>query len=150
MKIILENSQIMMVAQAGVMRHIQFIARNAKCQHGQSEPTTWEMQIEGCLSEYALSLYLGVEWKGTGKIGGVDVGKDNDVRCTPRADGSLIIHKNDDDNRKYWLMVGKNGTYEVKGWLLGKDGKNERYWSDPSGKNRPAYFVPQSALKDIF
>jgi len=46
----------------------------------------------------------------------------------------------------FWLLCGTNGKYSIKGWILGAEGKRKEYWSDPTGKDRPAFFVPQSAL----
>jgi len=143
----------MMASQAGIIRHLQFIARNAKCQHGQKDPTTWQMQIEGCLSEYALSQYLGIHWEGAGEIGGTDVGKDEEVRVTPISNGHLILHPSDKDDKRFWLLTGKNGVYQVRGYLYGRDGKKPEFWKtihekDDDGviRDRSCYWIPQSFL----
>jgi hypothetical protein len=34
--------------------------------------------------------------------------------------------------------------------MFARDAKQPKYWNDPTGKGRPAYFVPQSDLIDEF
>lgn len=136
-----------MVATAGLMRHIQFLDRKAKPQHGQAENTRWDQQIEGALSEYALAQYLNVHWEGAGKPGGDDL-KDEEVRVTKYQNGYLPLHKQDKDNKRYWLLTGENGVYTVRGYIYAKDGKKEEYWikKEEKGRDRSCYEVPQSAL----
>ena len=141
-KIVLSSTQILMAAQVGVMRRVQFLKRNAVAVYGAE--TNWQMQIEGALSEYALSKYLGIYWEGVGIIDGDDVG-DQDVRVTEYDHGSLILHPRDADDKKFWLLTGKNGTYTIQGHILGKDGKQDKYWKEKVA-GRPAFFVPQSDL----
>lgn len=148
-KIVLSNSQMMMCAQVGVIRHLQFIKREARPMYGLDVNTDWKLQIEGAMSEYALAKHLNVHWEGVGFPDADDVGKE-DVRVTEYDDGHLILHPRDKDKKNYWLLTGKNGQYTVRGFILGKDGKNDKYWRKrilPDGRDRSAYFVPQSALK---
>jgi hypothetical protein len=32
---------------------------------------------------------------------------------------------------------------------MGRNGKQQEYWTEPGGNGRPAYFVPQSKLKPM-
>ena len=104
---------MMMAANVGVIRHLQFIKRNARPMYGLDVPTDWKLQIEGAMSEYALAKYLNVHWEGVGFPDADDVGNE-DVRVTPHENGCLILHDRDKDDKKYWLLVGQNGEYEIK------------------------------------
>lgn len=144
MKIKLSNSQMMMAANVGVIRHLQFIKRNARPMYGLDVPTDWKLQIEGAMSEYALAKYLNVHWEGVGFPDADDVGNE-DVRVTTHENGCLILHDRDKDDKKYWLLIGQNGEYEIKGYIFGRDGKQKKYWKEKV-PGRPCYFVPQCDL----
>ena len=145
--IVLTASQIYMVALAGVMRHIQFLCRNAKPQYGQAESSRWDQQIEGALSEYALAKFLNKHWEGVGVAGGDDL-KEEEVRVTKYKNGWLPLHPTDKDHKRYWLLTGENGDYMVRGYIYAKDGKQEKYWvkKEEKGRDRSCYEVPQLAL----
>ena len=100
------------------------------------------------MAEAALAKALGVYWCGTGVRGATDVG-DVDVRATANDNYSLIVHDHDPDERVIFLLTGKNGVYTIRGWMRAIDAKKPQYWKDPTGKSRPAYFVPQHALKSL-
>jgi len=145
MKIKLTPSEIYWAACVGVMRQTQNIQNKKRQMYGVDAATKdWQVHIEGALGEMALAKHLGIYWSGKGEMKEPDVGV-VDVRTTPLNDGRLILHPNDDDERKFWLLTGYNGVYDVRGWIYGVDGKQKKFWSDPAG-NRPAYFVKQKYL----
>jgi len=137
--------EIFIAAQAGVARTVENIRDGKKHNYGAQDKDTWQITIEGALGECALAKYLGVYWDGKGIMRGPDVG-DMDVRTAWRDNSHLLVHPNDSDDRKFWLLTGLNGKYVIRGWILGKDAKKQEYWKDMQGTNRPAYFVPQTAL----
>jgi len=150
----LTNSQIMMVAQAGVMRHLQFLGRSARPMYGLDANTKWELQIEGALSEYSLAKFLGKHWDGVGTAGGDDL-KEEEVRVTKYDNGHLILHPADKDHKRYWLLTGENGRYVVKGFLLAWDGKQNKYWvekkeigKDGKERDRSCFMIPQKDLQN--
>tara|TARA_R110000803_G_C11989495_1_gene321960 strand:- start:9029 stop:9499 length:471 start_codon:yes stop_codon:yes gene_type:complete len=143
--VVLTPSEMVLAASAGVMRNVKNINAKLKDAYKADPNQGWQMHIEGALGEMALAKFLGLYWPGVGKMRGTDVGE-VDVRTRSRADYELILHEKDPDDRVFWLLCGNNGRYDVKGWILCADGKRQEYWSDPSGKNRPAFFVPQSKL----
>lgn len=143
--VILTPAEIMMAAQAGIMRQVENIKTKAEPYYGASNVADWQLHIEGCLGEFALAKYLNVWWGGKGKKRGTDVFV-YDVRTTPSHNNDLIMHPNDPDDRVFWLVTGRNGSYRVQGWIKAEDGKKPEYWKEHV-KNRPAFFVPQSALK---
>lgn len=146
-RIELSSWEIYHAAMAGIMRQVENIKLGRNHFHGAGKDVGWQMHVEGCLGEYALSKYLDVHWAGKGVLRDPDVGE-VDVRTAARNSHSLILHKEDPDDRVFWLLTGINGKYNVQGWLLGSHGKREEYWKDPSGQGRHAFFVPQSRLND--
>jgi hypothetical protein len=74
--------------------------------------------------------------------------RDVEVRSTDRADGSLIIRDNDDGGRRYVLALVSGSRVKLAGWMLGSDAKKDQWVRDPHG-NRPAWFVPQRALRSM-
>jgi hypothetical protein len=139
----LSSWEMLLAAQAGVMRQVENIQKERQTTYG-AGGNEWQLHVEGCLGEYALAKYLGIHWPGKGKLRAFDVGE-FDVRTRSQENYELILHPEDPDNRIFWLLCGRNGLYKVKGWILGSEGKRREYWKDPAG-GRPAYFVPQSAL----
>ena len=146
MKIVkLTTAEIMSGALAGIMRHTENIKRGSKQTYGNDGLNAWQFHVEGCLSEMALAKFKNVYWSGKGQYKAPDVGTD-DVRCSASHDNRLIIHKEDPDDRVFWFLTGLDGEYQIHGCILGRDAKREEWWSDPSKKGRPAYFVPKEAL----
>lgn len=140
----LTSAEIMMAAQAGIMRQVQNIKTKADPYYGASDVADWQLHIEGCLGEFALAKYLNVWWGGKGNKRSADVFV-YDVRTRSSHNYDLILHPNDPDDRVFWLVTGRNGAYKIHGWIIAKDGKQEKYWKEPV-QNRAAFFVPQSAL----
>ena len=136
--------EMLLAAQAGVMRQVENCKANRIPFYGAGNQNDWQLHIEGCLGEFALSKYLGVFWSGKGRLRAPDVGE-VDVRTRSKDNYELILHREDPDNRVFYLLCGVNGRYTVKGWITGEEGKQEKFWKDPAG-GRPAFFVPQIAL----
>ena len=149
MKIELTQSQIFQGALLGIMRQAQNIVKQRKGRYGaDDDDKDWQKHIEGCLGEIVVAQYLGIFWDGKlGVIAPGDVGK-IEVRTTPGENNRLIVQHKDPDEAKIVLLTGKNGTYQLRGWIYGKAGKNDTYWTDPAG-GRPAFFVPQKHLEPI-
>ena len=149
MDVRLTNFEILDAATVGVQRSIQNMHNGAQPRYGAGTANDWQLSIEGALGEKALAKYLGVYWAGKGVIGSPDVGE-HDVRTSTHSDGRLIVHQEDNAQRFIWLLTGSHGEYIVRGGILAKDAKQRRWWCDPSGKGRPAYFVPQERLSHIY
>ena len=143
----LTNEQIMAAAYAGVERQAKNIIKGNKSAHRSDSPCQdWQIHVEGCLTELALSLYLGLPWKGKGVLGEPDVGDEHESRNTRYHTGKLSLYKKDHIERRFWLLVGANGRYEVRGWIWGRDGKQDKYWGSLPGKTYKTWYVPQSDL----
>ena len=146
----LTNWEILLVAQAGIQRQVENLQKRRKPAHGADDQSDWQKAIEGCLGEFAVAKHFGLFWSGKGKLGAADVGIANlsgvDVRTCQLPTGCLILHPTDDDDRQYWLVTGVNGKYTLRGWMWGRDGKDQIYWGDVARCGRPAFFVPQEDL----
>lgn len=141
-------AEMLLGAQAGCQRQVQNLKNKVQHAYGAGNDDDWQLNIEGALGEMALAKYLGVYWDGKGQMRAPDVGN-VDVRTRSQHYYDLILHPNDPDDRRFYLLTGQNGEYQVHGSILAKDGKKEEFWSDPSRKNRPAFFVPKSALEAL-
>lgn len=149
MSVQLTKDEIYQAALCGVFRQVENIFDEDRPDvHGaKNNSTAWKRHIEGAMGELALCKEKGWYWGGKGKICGPDVAASNvEVRTTRHAFGSLILHKEDPPDKVFWLLTGQFGKYEVRGWILAKNGQQEKYWSDPQKSDRFAYFVPQSEL----
>jgi hypothetical protein len=108
------------------------------------------MDLVGCLGEQAVAKACNRYWSpAAGEIGVIDVGELLEVRSISNPDHSLILHTSDSDDLPYVLAdVSGVPVVHIRGWIAGKDGKHEKFWCDPS-TGRPAYFVPQSQLRQF-
>lgn len=142
----LTPAEIMQGAIAGVMRQTENLKLGRKPAYGAGRSNDWQLNIEGALGEMALAKHLDKYWhKGTFR--GADVGQ-YQCRTSSRDNGDLILHPRDGDKSVFFLVTGRNGSYVIRGWIHGAEGKREEFWRDPAG-GRPAFFVPQSVLKDV-
>ncbi len=102
--------------------------------------------LHGALGEKAVAVAFGIEWTGAiGDLSARDVGA-LQVRATTHRQGRLILHPADADDEAFVLAVLDGVEVELAGWIMARDGKAEAYWCDPTGRGRPAFFVPRKAL----
>lgn len=117
-----------------------------------------ELDLVAARGEMAVAKALNLYWTGTvGDYGAIDVGGHVEVRSRTKHWHSLILHPSDKDHLPFVLADCSNPPdIRLAGWLYGHEGKKEMFWSDPSGKNRPAFFVepkhlhPMDDLVQIF
>ena len=148
MLIELTPAQVLQAAQAGIMRQTYAIRQKLKPAYGASTKNDWQLHVEGCLGEMVVAKYLDRFWDGTvGITQHGDVGR-IEVRTRSQDNYDLIVHDRDPDDSTFILVTGRNGAYNIRGWIRGEEAKQDRFWSDPAG-GRPAYFVPQDALIEI-
>lgn len=107
----------------------------------------WNEHIEGACAEVAVAKHLNFFWC-RGKRGAGDVGA-YQVRYTTMNPPMLRLHSKDADDAVFILVYGGPFEYTLAGWCPGWAGKARRYWSDPTGKNRPAFFVPVRDLSPM-
>lgn len=144
----LSLAEITSTAVAGVMRQVSAIKHSRKQRHGCKG--SWGVHIEGVLGELAVAKALNRYWSGNRLAPATgDVGEGIEVRTTAHENGRLILHPTDPGESVFILVTGKDGLYRLRGWIYGKDGKDERYWSDVAGNGRWAFFVPQGDLRPL-
>ena len=144
-KATLTESEIQQGAFVGMQRCVFAITSNLR----NEQSNAWQNDIEGALAEMAFAKLLNVHWDGKiGKIEKGDVGH-WEIRQTKMPDGHLLIYPSDLNDASYVLMTGQKGVYEVRGWILGREGKQHKYWRADVTGYRPCFWVPQSDLRSI-
>jgi hypothetical protein len=151
-KVTLKRGEILQAALVGCMRQTNSLLAGHRDQHGADQKNGWQYHIDGALGEYAVARHLGVFWWGDiNRFDGADVGR-HQVRCRsvyPGVESDLIVRQADKDEDNYILVLNRCPTFDIVGWITGGDAKREEFWSDPSGRGVPAWFVPQCALRPI-
>lgn len=146
----LTEEQIRFAAYAGVERMIHVIVAGRPETHGGSNGwDEWQRHVEGAMAEMAVASYLDITWEPhVGRVDKPDF-PDFEVRSTRHNSGRLILHHEDRDEHIFVLVTGTRGVYKLRGWLKGGDGKQDKYWDDPTGRNAAAFFVPQRDLEPM-
>ncbi len=148
MKIELSMREMVTAGLVGVIRQAENITQHKrKDARGTPEDFGWQAHIEGAMGEYAFARGANTFWSGAFNFRGDDVGR-HQVRTRSKDWYDLMLFPTDADDRAFVLLTGVNGQYEIRGWILGKDGKLEKWWKDPAG-GRPAFFVPQTELRPL-
>jgi hypothetical protein len=146
MRVTLKRHELFMGAQAGVMRRLEAMRHGREDRYGAPPQDLWGLDIEACLAELAVAKAYNLYWERLARNPAALRGDvaELQVRSTWREDGSLILHHEDPDDAIFILVTGRAPTFDIRGWIRGSDGKEERWWR--TGDGRPAFFVPQSAL----
>ena len=149
-KVELTPSEMLLASQLGVMRMVQNIRDKSKSKNGApTDSQAWAINIIGAMGEACVSKWGGIWWSGAlGNYKADDSGK-LQVRTVDHPKKRLIIHDEDKDDRPYLLVYADAPEFYIKGWIMGADGKNKKYWSDPQGTQRHAYFVKDEDLISI-
>jgi hypothetical protein len=141
----LEDFELMAASQVGCRRVVSSLKKNLQDKYGAGDANAWQIGIDGACSEMAVAKRFNVYWNAS-----VDTFKLPDVgplqvRSTRRSEGKLILHPEDSDDEVFILVTIYRDIYTLRGWILGKDGKQDGFWDDPAG-GRPAFFVWQRYL----
>ena len=148
MRVTLTPSELILASGVGARRHAANLLANRPDAH--RAPADWSLHIEGSCAELAAAKATSRYWlasvdfreRTAGDLaGGVE------VRATERADGCLILHERDADDRPFVLVTGRAPHFDVRGWLRGGDGKRPEWWR--SDVRAPAWFVPVAALHPL-
>lgn len=111
-----------------------------------------EAHVLGSTGEMAVASFLGLKnWLYSETMavrGSCDLPGMIDVKTRKGHNRDLIVQK-DENPRKKLVLVTIEEDIIIRGWCLSQDAMQPRYWADPA-KGRPAYFVPQRELRDIF
>jgi hypothetical protein len=143
---------MMLAYQVAAQRRIMNMKKGLGAKYGAPEGEgSEELDIIAARGEMAVAKGLNLYWSGTvGDYGAIDVGGMVDVRTRTKHWHSLILHPADKDDLPFVLVDASNPpNMRLVGWMYAKDGKDQKFWDDPSKKNRPAFFIPQEALRPI-
>ena len=155
----LSGNDWLYAAGKGCERQIDGAIKRRRPGYGSPEKRTndgWFWNINGAAGELCVAQWLGLSWDGAfGRLGDSDVGNLVEVRTTPGHENPLRLHDDDKDDRVYILVTGIGPRWAIRGFILGKRGKNPEWFHDrPAPANRPtgrpAYWVPQDQLSVSF
>jgi hypothetical protein len=114
-----------------------------------SEEEYTETHIQAAGSELAAAKVYNAYWPPSlepQKGGQPDIGRNIQVRHTPKHNHRLLVTPDALDEQFYVLVTGHLPVFEVVGHIKAGDAK-QRQWLTDLGNGRPeAYFVPQGAL----
>lgn len=154
----LSPDEVLQAAMTGVMRYTQNMRLDRKDAYGadRSRDHGMWLSIFGAMGEAAVAKAVNRYHFGLGVFRGDDVAG-YQVRATKMASSCLILHDKDKqyNGRTPYVSVryeGKDGGVEkfvVQGWGYPEELARQEFWSDPTGMNRPAYFVPPESLNDM-
>ena len=146
----LTPAEMQVAYMVAAQRQIMNVKVGAKDTYGAAQfHNAIALNMTGCAAEMAVAKGLNLFWSGSvGNYNASDVGGMVEVRSIVRPTDSLIIHDEDKDGLPYVLChsIPNTFTFDLKGWIWGKQGKDRKFWRDPQGTNRHAYFVPQDEL----
>jgi hypothetical protein len=152
-EVTLSFGEMIVAGNAGVLRQVNALKQRLNDPDAHHRDPM-ESHVSGAIAENALAKHLGVYWNPTigikwaGEVDG-DVGR-IEARSTSWGNGRghLTLHDYSFDERPYVLVLSHRApVFVLAGWLFGAEGKRREFWRD--NVPRPAYFVPQSELRDI-
>lgn len=150
MKVILDWHEVTAAATIGIHRRVSSLQKQITDRMHSRDENPWQIDIEGACAELACAKALGVYWgAGVDTFKSPDIGHTIQVRSTSKPSNRLIIRENDPDDEAFILVVGKAPAYEVRGWILGREGKKPEWVKDANGIGKPAYFIPTEELKPL-
>ena len=146
----LNSYELAQAGTTGLLRNIAALKRGYK---NKVEPNAanWQNHVEGACGEVAVAKLLGKYWGGsinTFKEGGDLDATGWEVRTRSSHHYDLIIRDDDADDRVFILVTGSAPNYQVHGWILAADGKQQQWRKDHGGYGA-AFFVPKSALRKL-
>lgn len=153
----LSYPEMLVAGNGGVLRQVNALRKRVNDPDAHHRDPM-EAHVSGAISEWAVCKALGVPWDpvigpkwfsrsiqpGDVRVGGHAI----EIRSTSLENGCLIAHDYSFDDRAYVLVLtARAPVYELVGWMLGSDCKQQRFWRDKVP--RPAYFIPQRELRPI-
>lgn len=151
MRVYLNRFELRTAAQAGIERRIVAIQRGRTPLYGvENRKAEWQIDIIGCIAEFALAKYLNVYWTsvvddGVANLAG-DVGKFQ-VRSTSWLTGNLILRDTDKDDAVFVLAIVGDRHVDFAGWIIASEGKKSGLKKDD--ENGIHYWVTQDLLNPM-
>lgn len=147
MTVTLTESEMLQAVHVGALRQIAAIRKKLRDRHGAHPHLSWELHIQGACGELAVAKATGRYWPAsvnTFKQDG-DIGLSLQVRTRTLDKYDLIVRDDDRDDDVFVLVTGLPPTMRVRGWLYGKEAKQNVYRAS-HGDRDEAYFVPARNL----
>lgn len=142
----LNTIEMQKAVKIGGDRRIFNLKNKTRDDSGKDQSNGWHCDIEGAMGECAFSVWSGIPWDGNfGDYQADDVGV-GQIRTTKYWTGDLWFFKTDKPAKIYILVTGENGHYRLRGWLHGRDGMRDEYWTTKRADRPESYFVPQSKI----
>lgn len=120
--------------------------RNNAPAHGEA---ALRMHTLGAAGEMAVASFLGLEGhvfqETMARRGSCDLPPNIDVKTRARHYYDLIVQLDEEQDKRLVLVTIENRETRIHGWINSSDAMQEK-WRKECVKNRPAYFVPQTAL----
>lgn len=155
MEITLTAEQLTIAYNEGEKRYNRALEWKLKQKYGTPHIDRKKLDQEAAAAEMAFALAMGFEWtsqKDKVPNGPIDVtdlstGEKYGVSHTTLPHGRLFIHEDRDENLKYVLVTGKAPTFNIAGWITGKEAKTmKQYYGSLDGKHKPCFAIPQGEL----
>lgn len=148
----LTRQEAVQASYGGVHRRLRAIFRGRQARYGRGDGDEWESDVQACAAELAVAKALDRYWADSAELDpDGDVGSlppHVHVRHTPLAAGRLILRPTDPDDGVFVLVTGELPTFEVVGWLGGREGKVGEPVDVGNGRP-PCWMVPRAALRPI-
>ena len=141
-QVVLSPDEYLRAGRVGFRRHATAVSNGLTPRFASpgSKRATWQDEAESAGAELAVALLLGLPWTGEhwlwspgDRVPPPDVGDAVEVKWTANERAArLRFHPGrDEEERFYFLVTGRTPTYDVVGWLRGRDaalvGDEKRY-----------------------
>lgn len=110
--------------------------------------------LDGFGAELAVARWMGAKWN-RGNARKTDVEPDVEVRSIRRDDGFLSLYDFDHPKRRYVLTIGRFPSYRLVGWIWGREGMVEEFFT-PKGSvvmgfalDYSRFLIPQDRLRPM-
>lgn len=142
---ILSDDDMQLATDAGTRRYERRRGATHKWNRNPADHTV-DVDIRACAAEIAVARALRKEWVELDRPDPEgDVGPGIQVRYSSRDWGALLLHPDDDDTHRFYLVTGTPPALTVRGWILAGDGKMPEFWRELQ-PGRPCFVVPQEIL----
>jgi hypothetical protein len=147
-------SELYLASMVGVRRHVTALSRGQADRNGADRmdaSAAYYAHINGAQGECAAAKALLTFW-----LMSVDARKEEpdllpdwQVRTRTQVGYDLIVRSDDRDDQRFVLVIGNGPTFDVCGWIWGRDAKDEQWLRDRGERGAPAFWVPRSALRPL-
>lgn len=150
-EVVLGWHEALETAIEGLKRSLRHDWQGLEHRAGDPGRCRWCRDIEGSGAERAFARGMSLYWAPSP---GVQIGPSGDccgweVRRPEPRNKKLLIRDDDHADRPYVLVTGSWPKYIVRGYVLGRDGKQAKYRSPGNPSRPPCYLVPPGDLERL-